>query len=176
MKITFQYWREITDCSCFMYWDWALSFIKYKHRHEIWRFKFWTRIQTWAKTGGKRESEREKGESHEMPTPRQQYNSTVSYGYWTLKLKRLHQLSPRVFCNRDNRSLKTLSSFPSLYKKIITFFCFLGVFNDSRQFSKKRIRLRHLDTKPNHCNQLTAAKLSNSTLGAQWSYSLETKR
>lgn len=126
--------------------------------------------------GGKRESEREKGESHEMPTPRQQYNSTVSYGYWTLKLKRLHQLSPRVFCNRDNRSLKTLSSFPSLYKKIITFFCFLGVFNDSRQFSKKRIRLRHLDTKPNHCNQLTAAKLSNSTLGAQWSYSLETKR
>jgi len=100
---------------------------------------------------GEGEGRKEKGESHEMPTPRQQYNSTVSYGYWTLKLKRLHQLSPRVFYNGDNRSLKTLSSFPSLYKKIITFFCFLGVFNDGRQFSKKRIRV-HLDSKPNHCN------------------------
>ena len=44
-------------------------------------------------------------------------NITVSYGYWTLKLKRLHQLSPRVFYNGDNRLLKTLSSFSSLYEK-----------------------------------------------------------
>ena len=82
-------------------------------------------------------------------------NITVSYGYWTLKLKRLHQLIPRVFYNRDNRLLKTLSSlFLSLYKKIITFFYFLGVFKDGRQFCKKRIRLGHLDTKPNHFNCL----------------------
>jgi len=109
---------------------------------------------------GGRGRERERGEGErrgrkEKVTKCQLHDSniTVSYGYWTLKLKRLHQLSPRVFYNGDNRLLKTLSSLSSLYKKkIITFFYFLGVFNDGHQFCKQRIRLRHLDTKPNHFN------------------------
>lgn len=75
-------------------------------------------------------------------------------GIGLLKLKRLHQLTPRVFYNGGNTLLRTRSSFSSLYKKIITFFYFLGDFNDGRDFCNMRMRLRHFDTKPNKFNHM----------------------
>jgi hypothetical protein len=76
IKITFQYWKEITDSFSFMYWDSAFSFIKNKQHHKIWRFKFGQGyIHERREERGRREKVT-KCELHDS-------NIAVSYGYWT---------------------------------------------------------------------------------------------